>query len=1792
MQADSATAVIHRTSPSVAAAEEAAPRGPAQSTAAAEMAPPLAATTEQAASPTFTESSLLFPLGPEQTQSQEQQAQGLDRDQSPPHPQAPSVEPLSPRTTPTKQDVVKVDDEQLPTITADFFNIEGVDHDSNDINHAVNASSNDKTLPDVNHLASTEQVITTGEFGEADQLASLGISDQLIPTEEPAQMVPSGESGDSGEPVHPSSAPDDLSPRQLVPGDRSDEHGQLSQLDQLDQLDQLMTTASDQTSGQLVPMTADEDLAMVDAMSMTDAPDILTSLEQPEPEEPDPMQAFAKLSFPDGDFYVHTYAVALGRDVDAHKHERRSGKHRKRLERRNLKEQVDQRRRMYETARIQDQARFQDVTMDEADGVSPRDTGSVALEDSYPGGTAMSVSNFSEVGGIMGLQEYSGSEEDNQYTSRRKKKRLTMMRSSNSSHSVDPNTLHANPQDLMQTWDQELATPVKTLPQGLENVAYQCPLIPIHPQAGASFKGISRKHIRIEYSLEKAYWEMLVTGRNTVFHNGDRVETGETVKLDHGSEIIIQTITIIFKLPDNARDDEEEEPQPTYDESDSPLSELGNDLSNLFSSDDDLPLVRQKKRQPERQKRTGIIKLKFSGKNKNKFAEKFSSSTASSTKDRLEKVERLETRDKHEKSSKDTHDKHDRHDKHEKPSKSGKQSSKINKSEKRPEKPEKVDKKEKQEKATKTIKIEKDKVDKAERLEKEKVKERPKEKPKEKTKDRSASISVPVPPPDTVPEDAIITTTQTTPVFAPAQLSSAAPETPVMPPPSLPPDVKMSVEDEALALALQSTPGPSETPPALPADLPAGSVLVGVAPEDIPQKRKGPGRPPKNGVMSKRDEAIIKRLTKDLQKQGKSVPSLNELLLMARAEGSTKKDKPDEKDGDVKMSLEGSTTPGPVIDPAIMQSIEGTGQGTPQAVSQATPDKDTKPKRVVRTPSPQKPESEYSEEELKKPTQTYVVLIHEALSKSSTGIMDLQQIYDAMQKMYPFFKYRAGTSGWQSSVRHNLISSEAFQEAGKIGKGRLWKINPDVSIDKEKKRKAPTPPPQSAPQYPYYPNGQYPYGPPQHGAPGYSPYPRPSPYGTPYGPPAAQPGARPPVPAAQQKAGTYYSPYASNPVAHASPYGPPSRPPYAAYPPPTQGQPPQAPPAQSPYGPPVPQGQPSQPNSQPGPPGQQSQQGQQVPSTVQPSYPSPAPLQGQDQPQSQGQPPQQHVQPLHQSGPPPPQNGPPPQQNGPPPQQNGQAQLPGPYQGQPNGQYIPPTNQPPQQRQHSQSQPPTAQPQPLQEPKGQPHLPTQHTQQQSGQQPNPSPAQSQPPPPQPPSTQQASTTGGIDIPKALAAIMAYQQSYVEGLAPGKELDEKRALFTKAMKRAISSQSLDVVYDSPAEEKLTREIAQIYAQSRMDMPPANVQESSLPSVQQHHQSSQPPPQQQIAQQYSSARPTPSPAPSMHNVQPHQPPPQTPAPPQGNIPSKFLPPQYNPQAVSSAPAPPSQQNQQWQRQGSTSEAHLAQALRASIGPPSAPGTPVPQPNPQPRGPYSQPQQQYQPSPYASRPTSQAGLNQLPPSQQQPGHASVGYSPSPSVHGNVGQQQHSQVSTPAPQAPMHAAPSPANASTGTPGPAPPAQMTSQQSQGSMITPTPHVQHQGQAAVQPAQASQAPPRPTFTSGPPGSGSGQQASKMPVPPRPTFAPGPAVGAGNGNASATSTVTSQAPAQVQAPMHTTASGSVAEGISGSLKRPIEIDEEDGSTGMEGTEAKRVRLTDTQTAPDAKMNDASGNGENA
>lgn len=230
----------------------------------------------------------------------------------------------------------------------------------------------------------------------------------------------------------------------------------------------------------------------------------------------------------------------------------------------------------------------------------------------------------------------------------------------------------------------------------------------------------------------------------------------------------------------------------------------------------------------------------------------------------------------------------------------------------------------------------------------------------------------------------------------------------------------------------------------------------------VVEKRKGPGRPPKDGIMSKRQRSQLIKQAKEIER--------------AKAAG-----------------IDPADIPAPTLKPKTPKRKESNADGEEDDVLESTEKgdgtvlgdkKQTKPAKPPRTPSPEMRIEDYSEEQLQRPSANYVVLIHEAISSSGTGQMNLQQIYNYIEKKYPWYKFKTTTSGWQSSVRHNLGQHDAFVKGDKEGKGFNWRVNPEVSIEKERRKRQVSPPMHHAQRPTYYPppNGypQYPHGYPYH----------------------------------------------------------------------------------------------------------------------------------------------------------------------------------------------------------------------------------------------------------------------------------------------------------------------------------------------------------------------------------------------------------------------------------------------------------------------------------------------------------------------------------------------------------------------------------------------------------------------------------------------------------------------------------------------------------------------------------------
>lgn len=314
-------------------------------------------------------------------------------------------------------------------------------------------------------------------------------------------------------------------------------------------------------------------------------------------------------------------------------------------------------------------------------------------------------------------------------------------------------------------------------------------------------------------------------------------------------------------------------------------------------------------------------------------------------------------------------------------------------------------------------------------------------------------------------------------------------------------------------------------------------------PEPSPTtKRKGPGRPPKNGIISKREQALLARQAREDAKVAKSssaaLPSRGKVKAGQDTNAVEQEEPPQQRNGKRKYTKR-KRAGGTDNQRDGRESTEQTDSVPPEqsiaTVLPPKPAKEKKPPKPPRSPSPVFDESKLTPEQLTKPPQNYIALIHEALSNSETGAMALPQIYRSLQRRYPYFKLRATTPGWQSSVRHNLGQNAAFRKIERDGKGWMWGLVPGVSIEKEKKRRA-TPPPVS--QQPYYPPAPPPYPQSYPGMPPPNGRMPPNPYNMHPGmPPARMPHGLPPrgphgfpLPLVNaQSESTYQSPYQSTP---------------------------------------------------------------------------------------------------------------------------------------------------------------------------------------------------------------------------------------------------------------------------------------------------------------------------------------------------------------------------------------------------------------------------------------------------------------------------------------------------------------------------------------------------------------------------------------------------------------------------------------------------------------------------------------
>lgn len=229
---------------------------------------------------------------------------------------------------------------------------------------------------------------------------------------------------------------------------------------------------------------------------------------------------------------------------------------------------------------------------------------------------------------------------------------------------------------------------------------------------------------------------------------------------------------------------------------------------------------------------------------------------------------------------------------------------------------------------------------------------------------------------------------------------------------------------------------------------------------DIP-KRRGPGRPPKDGIMSKRERRELKKQMQETSK--KTLPQETQEEKAKRPVGRPRKN-PMPEDGERPEKRKYNKK----------RREDGEEASDVEKRSKEKKDKKFRPK----SPPLDLRIEDYTQEQLQKPTKNYGVLIDEALTNGPPDGLTLKQIYKRITARYPWFFFSAETKGWESSVRHNLIGNEAFKKNEESG---LWSRVPGVELDAGKKRKANSPDRHLGPSHlhshlsnsPYYQNSPY-----------------------------------------------------------------------------------------------------------------------------------------------------------------------------------------------------------------------------------------------------------------------------------------------------------------------------------------------------------------------------------------------------------------------------------------------------------------------------------------------------------------------------------------------------------------------------------------------------------------------------------------------------------------------------------------------------------------------------------------------
>ena len=240
------------------------------------------------------------------------------------------------------------------------------------------------------------------------------------------------------------------------------------------------------------------------------------------------------------------------------------------------------------------------------------------------------------------------------------------------------------------------------------------------------------------------------------------------------------------------------------------------------------------------------------------------------------------------------------------------------------------------------------------------------------------------------------------------------------------------------------------------------------APEQ-PPKRRGPGRPPKDGIMSKRErrERLKNQQAEERQRQLEAQAMAGSGALAEQQQQQQQQQHQLQQLEQHQQMLTGEPGDMPLkrkVGRPRKHPLPEGADGKPEKRkykprkpkeeegSEAERRKERKERRLARPKSPplRLRREDFTEEQLAKPNKNYGILIDEVLREAGEEGLLLKQIYNRIAAKYPFYHFCTETKGWESSVRHNLIGNSAFSKDTKTG---VWRRVPGIELDAGKKRK-------------------------------------------------------------------------------------------------------------------------------------------------------------------------------------------------------------------------------------------------------------------------------------------------------------------------------------------------------------------------------------------------------------------------------------------------------------------------------------------------------------------------------------------------------------------------------------------------------------------------------------------------------------------------------------------------------------------------------------------------------------------